>query len=135
MSRRAEQHRAELEAYRKTKEYYASIRRPGLERVTFGVALAAAIAAAGRILNLWLIGYGEWITVIYAIAFVSFVGLDSIFTRADHPVDLPLGGFNPSRIYEKFAMQERAWQVLVVLMLPLTARLVLAIIVATQPVK
>lgn len=132
MSLRAEQHRAEKEQYRQTKAYYASIRRPMMERITFAFALAGSIASAGLILGLWLPGYGEWVTLFYIVSFIAFIGLDSIFAQAHHPVPLPLGGFNPSRIYEKFSMQERAWQILVVLMLPLTARLISAIRFATQ---
>ncbi len=132
MSLAAEQHKAEREQYRQTKAYYASIRRPGIERITFAFALAASITSAGRILGWWLLGYGQCVTLFYIISFIAFIGLDSIFAKALHPVPLPFGGFNPSRIYEKFAMQERAWQILVVLMLPVTARLISAIMFASQ---
>ncbi len=117
------QHQAELEQYRKAKAYYASIRRPRLEGVTFSLALVASVAASIRIAGWGLVGYGEWLAIFYIVATVAFVGLDSIFAPAIHPVPLPLGGLNPSRLYEKFAMQERSWQLLLVLMLPAAARL------------
>ena len=132
MSLAAEQHKAEKEQYRQTKAYYASICRPTIERITFAFALAASIASAGRILGWWLLGYGQLLTLFYIVSFIAFIGLDTIFAKAHHPVPLPFGGFNPSRIYEKFAMQERAWQILVVLMLPVTARLISAIMFASQ---
>jgi hypothetical protein len=132
MSFAARQHRAELERYREIKAYYSSIRRPAIERITFAFALAASITSAGRILGWWLIGYGQWIALFYILSFIAFVGLDSIFAPARHPVPLPLGGFNPSRIYEKFSMQERAWQILVVIMLPVTARLIAAFTFTAQ---
>lgn len=132
MSLAAEQHKAEMEQYRQTKAYYASIRRPTIEKITFAFALAASIMSAVRILGWWLIGYGQWVTLFYIVSFIAFIGLDSIFAKAHHHVPLPLGGFNPSRIYEKFAMQERAWQILVVLMLPLTARIISGIMFVSQ---
>ena len=132
MSFAAEQHRVELERYREAQAYYASIRRPALERITFAVALVASIASAGRILGWWLVGYGQWVVLFSIVSFLAFVGLDSIWAKASHPVPLPLGGFNPSRIYEKFSMQERAWQILLVLMLPVTARFVAAFLSAAR---
>jgi hypothetical protein len=54
---------------------------------------------------------------------ITFTGADSWVARAWHPIPNPLGGVNPGRMYEKVAMQERAWQLLLVLMLPITARL------------
>jgi hypothetical protein len=132
MSRASEQHKAEMEQYRQIKAYYDSIRRPVLERITFALALVASIVAAGRILGLWLTGYGQWVAVFYGVSLIAFVGLDSVIAPAHHPVPLPLGGFNPSRIYEKFSVQERAWQILVVLMLPVTARLIAAFMFAAR---
>ncbi len=118
-----QQKRAELEQYRRIKAYYASIRRPVFEWITFSIALAVSLVASGCIAGWWLDGFGQWLAVFYIVSFVAFVGLDSIFAPAHHPVPVPFGGFNPSRLYEKFAMQERAWQVLLVIMLPAAARL------------
>lgn len=129
MSFAAERHRAEIEVYRQSKAYYESIRRPARDGITFAIALTASVTIAGRTLGLWLMGSGQWVILFYFISLIVFVGLDSVFTRARHPVPLPLGGFNPSRIYEKFSMQERAWQLVLVLMLPVTARLVASFIV------
>ena len=131
MSLRAEQHKAELEDYRRAKAYYASIRRPRLERITFTLALVASIAVSLCRFGIGLTGdehYGEGITIFYCVSLLLFVGLDSVFAPAHHPVPILFGGLNPSRLYEKFAMQERAWQLLLVLMLPLTARLIAAIL-------
>src|SRR4051812_34268900 len=122
MSPSAQKHREEMERFRQTKAYYASIRRPAVEWTTFIVALAAAILAGGRLLGWWL-GPGGWVFGAYVVALIAFVGLDSIFAPAHDPVRMPLGGFNPSRMYEKFVMQERAWQLVLVLMIPATARL------------
>lgn len=130
MSLLAEQHKAERELYRQTKAYYASIRRPWLERITFILALVASILVSLRRFGLGITDYerhGQWLTLFYWVALILFAGLDSIFTKAHHPIPIPFGGLNPSRLYEKFAMQERAWQLLLVLMLPLTARLIAAI--------
>lgn len=130
MSLRAEQHRIEKEQYRQTKAYYALIRRPRLERITFALALLASILVSLRRFGIGITDYeqqGQWLTAFYWVSFVLFIGFDSVFAKAHHPVAAPFGAFNLSRIYEKFAMQERAWQLLVVLMLPLTARLIVAI--------
>jgi hypothetical protein len=130
MSFRAEQHRLEKEQYRQTKAYYASIRRPRLERITFTLALLASIAVSLRRFGIGITDYGhqgQWLTALYWVSFILFVGFDSIFAKAHHPVPAPFGAFNLSRIYEKFAMQERAWQLLLVLMLPLTVRLIVAV--------
>jgi len=135
VSLRAEQHKVELEQYRQTKAYYASIRRPRLERITFAIALLASVTVSLRRLGIGITDYehhGQWLTLFYWVALVLFVGLDSIWTKAHHPVPIPFGGFNPSRIFEKFAMQERAWQLLLVLILPLTARLIAAIVYFTS---
>ena len=95
MSLAAREHRAEWERYREAQAYYASIRRPALERITFAVALVASIASAGRILGWWLVGYGQWVVLFSIVSFIAFVGPDSIWAKARHPVPLPLGGFNP----------------------------------------
>lgn len=130
MSLLAEQHKAERELYRQTKAYYAAVRRPWLEHITFTLALVASILVSLRRFGIGITDYehhGQWLTLFYWVALILFVGLDSIFAKAHHPVPIPFGGLNPSRLYEKFAMQERAWQLLLVLMLPLTARLIVAI--------
>lgn len=135
MSFQAEQHKAELEQYRQTKAFYASIRRPWLERVTFAFALLTSVAVSLRRFGIGITDYehhGQWLTVAYWITFLFFVGLDSIFTKAHHPVPIPFGNLNLSRIYEKFAMQERAWQLLIVLMLPVTARFIVALMFFTS---
>ena len=119
-----------MEQYRQSKAYYASIRRPWLERVTFTLALLASIAVSLRRFGIGITDYeheGQWLTVFYCVSLILFLGLDTIFAKAHHPVPMPLGGFNPSRIYEKFTMQGRAWQLLLVLMLPLTARFIVAL--------
>lgn len=131
MSLRAQQHRAELELYRQTKAYYDSIRRPWLERITFSLALLASVLVSLRRFGIGIINnehHGQWLIAFYWVSFVLFIGLDSIFAKARHPVPIPFGGFNPSRIYEKFATQERGWQLFLVLMLPLLARLIAAVI-------
>src|SRR5882757_5513594 len=130
MSLPAEQHKAELELYRQTKAYYASIRRPWVERVTFTFALLASVAVSLRRFGIGITDYehhGQWLTLAYWVALILFAGLDSFVAKAHHPVPIPFGGLNPSRLYEKFAMQERAWQILLVLMLPPAARLIVAI--------
>jgi hypothetical protein len=119
--------RADLEAYKRTRAYYQSIRRPGWEWVTFSVALLASILTGLRIAGVWLIGYGEPLVIGDIVALFAFVGFDSIFAKAHHPMPNPLGGFNPGRIYEKFAMQERAWQLLLVLMIPVVSRMIIAL--------
>ena len=131
MSLRTEQRDAERKLYRQTRDHYASMRRPWLERVTFALAVLAAVLVSLRRLGVGITDYehhGQWLTVFYWIAFLLFVGLNSVFAKARHPVPALFGGLNPSRVYEKFAVQERAWQLLLVLMLPLTARLIVAII-------
>jgi|GEM_PF-6603665 len=130
MSRIAEQHRAELEQYRQIEAYYASIRQPWVERITFALALTAAVLVSLRRLGIGFTDYehhGQWLTLGYWVALILFAGLDSIFAKAHHPVPIIFGGFNPSRVYEKFATQGRAWQLLLVLMLPLAARLIVEV--------
>src|SRR5687768_10091646 len=123
MSYYVEQRKAEIAQFREIEACYAAIRRPWLERITFTIALLAAVAVSLRRFGIGITDYehhGQWLTLFYWIAFVAFVGLDPIFAKAHHPVRMPLGGFNPIRMYEKFALQKRAWQLLLVLMLPLT---------------
>ncbi len=130
MSPRTEQRKAELDLYRQTKAYYESLRSPWFERVTFAFALLAAVLVSLRRLGIGITDYdhhGQWLTAFYWVCFLIFVGWDSVFAKARHPMPIPLGGLNPSRVYEKFAVQERAWQLLLVLMLPITARLIAAI--------
>jgi hypothetical protein len=69
----------------------------------------------------------QWLFLFYWGSFLLFVSLDSFLTKVRHPVPILFGPLHPERIYEKFATQERAWQLLLVLMLPVTARLVGAI--------
>jgi hypothetical protein len=126
MNPRVQEHREQMERFRQMKAYYASIRRPWLEWVTFLWALAAATLYAGACLRWWLPGRGIPVFLCYGAAVILFIGIDSIFAPAHDPVRMPLGGFNPSRMYEKFVMQERAWQLIVVLLIPATARLIAA---------
>jgi hypothetical protein len=131
MSFGAQQHRAEMEQYRQTRAYYASIRRPGLEWATFVLALLASSSVCLRVFG---VGFSndnhstQWLTAFYWGSLIVFASLDSFLSKAHHPVPTPFGSLNPARIYEKFAMQERAWQLILVLMLPLTVRLVDAIV-------
>ncbi len=127
MSRRAEQHRVEMAQYRQIKAYYASIRRPVLERATFFIALLASIAVSFRRLGIVFVDYqheSQWLTLAFWISVILFAVFDLLFAKTPHPVPIAFGSFNPGRIYEKFAMQERMWQLLLVLMLPVTARLI-----------
>jgi hypothetical protein len=120
-----------MEQYRQTRAYYASIRRPGLEWATFVLALLASSSVCLRVFG---VGFSndnhstQWLTAFYWGSLIVFASLDSFLSKAHHPVPTPFGSLNPARIYEKFAMQERAWQLILVLMLPLTVRLVDAIV-------
>lgn len=130
MSPRVERHKAELEKYRLAKAYYALIRRPWLERTTFTRALLAALAVSLRRFGIGIISYereGSWMYLFYGVSLVLFLGFDSLLTKAHYSVPMPLGGFNPSRIFEKFTFQGRTWQLLLVLMLWPTARLIFAL--------
>lgn len=134
MSRLAELHKAEKELYRQIQAYYTAIRRPWLEWTTFTLALLAASALVLRRFGIGIINYhaeGEWLVAMYWVCLFLFLCLDSIFTKARHPLPVPFGFASFGRIYEKFAMQGRAWQILLVLMLPVTARLIAAIMAAT----
>jgi hypothetical protein len=136
MSRIAERHKAEMELYRQTKAYYDAIRRPWLEWTTFVLALAGSVAVSLRRFGIGITDYeheGQWLTLYYWISLALFCVLDAAVARARHPLPISFGPLNPSRIYEKFATQERAWQLLLVLMLPVTARLVVAVMLAIHP--
>lgn len=130
MSFHSSQHAEEAALYRQTKAYYAAIRRPWLERILFTLCLAVSLAAAltwfGISPAAWP-DYNDWLTVLYWVCLLLFVGADSLLAKASHPRPVPFGPFHLGRIYEKFAMQERSWQLLVILMLPLTGRLLFAI--------
>ena len=120
------QHRAEQALYRQTVAYYSSTRRPWLERITFTFALLSSILVSLRRLGLGFTDYenhGQWLTLFYWVSLLLFLGLDTVFAKAHHQIQIPFGGLNPSRIFEKFVMQGRVWQLLLVLMLPVSARL------------
>jgi len=122
-----------MELYRQTKAYYDSIRRPWLEWTTFILALIGSSAVALRRFGVGLFGSpqeAEWLLVYYWVSLLLFAVLDAVVAKARHPIPIPFGPLNPSRIYEKFAAQERAWQLLLVLMLPVIARLVVALMFA-----
>lgn len=117
---------AQLDQYRELKDYYTANRRPVVERITFLLALSAAILVSLRRFGIGYFGLpneAEWVVLFYWLSVILFAGLDSIFVQARHPVSLPLGGFNPSRIFEKFSMQGRLWQLAVILCLPPLARI------------
>jgi protein-S-isoprenylcysteine O-methyltransferase Ste14 len=97
-----------MEQYRQTKAYYSSIRRPGLERATFVLALVASGAVCLRVFGVGFSNgnhHTQWLTAFYWGSFVFFAGLDSFLSKAHHPVPTPFGSLNPARIYEKFAMR------------------------------
>ncbi len=115
--------------------YYAAIRRPRLERTTFALAATMSLLVTAHMFGIGFVNYrveGQWFAACWWICFALFTSLDTLLARARHP--MPAAAFFAffGRIYEKFAMQERAWQLLVVLMLPVTARFVIAILHATS---
>jgi len=130
MSRLAELHRAEKELYRETMAYYAAIRRPRLEWTTFALAATMSFLVTLHMFGVGFFNYrieGEWLTAAWWICLAPFTSLDTFLARARHPMPAAFFAFF-GRIYEKFAMQERAWQLLVVLMLPVTARFAIAVV-------
>jgi hypothetical protein len=129
MSRLAELHRAEKELFDETQRYYAAIRRPWLEWTTFVVAVDVAIVVALRIFGVRLTGHpaeGEWVTGARWVSLFLFACLDTMISRERHPLPAPAFFAYFGRIFEKFAMQGRTWQLLLVLMPPITARLIVA---------
>lgn len=134
MSRLAELHRAEKELYRETMAYYAAIRRPRLEWTTFALAATMSILVTAHMFGIGLADYqseGSWVAAGWWICLALFTNLDTLLAKARHPMPAAFFAFF-GRIYEKFAMQERAWQLIVVLMLPITARFVIAALRATS---
>lgn len=130
MSIRAEQHRAEIEEYRRVQEYYATTRQLWIESITFAFALIVSMVAALRRLGIVIMNHeyaGQWMVLGYWTAFFLFVALDSLLAKQRHPVPVLFGPLNPERIFEKFAAQGRIWQLVLVLMLPVTARFITAV--------
>ena len=126
MSLRAEHYKAEIAHHQQIRAFYAAIRRPWLEIITFGLALLGSILVSLRRFGIGITDYehqGQWLTVYYWVALLLFVSADSIFCRTRRPDGLSFGGFNP---LEKFAAQGRLWQIALVLMLPITARVIVA---------
>lgn len=117
----------EPESQRRLRAYYAATRWPALERTTFVLALLPAVLEALRSFDFSLTNRGSegtWLLVIRWLTFVPFVVLDSFLITTRHPIPIRFGPYHPRRIYEKFLFQNRAWQLLLVLFLPITARLI-----------
>ena len=137
MSIRGRQLKIEMNQYLITKSYYDAIRSLWIERITFTFAMLAAIAMVLSKFRISLIAsqhYNQSITIFYWTSCILFFALDSIISKARHPIPAMFGPFNPARILEKFTMQGRAWQLVLVIVVPQAAHLIAVfMIVASMP--